>query len=248
MTLRVLIVDDEPAARRRLRRLVEELPEACVVGEVGGGTEALALVGELDPDVLLLDVNMPGLDGLELARALGERTHVVFTTAHREHAVAAFETAAVDYLLKPIRRERLERALERVRRLVGRSDRAALEGLLRRALDREGLRPDRISARRGDVIELFDPLSIPRFRSDAGYVVFTKDGREHVVDESLSELEERLAPLGFQRVHRSELVRLDDVRALHRQDQGTVAELSDGQRARVSRAQLAELKRRLGIP
>lgn len=249
MSLRVLVVDDEPVARRRLRRLLDALPDLEVVAEAEDGTEALERVREHAPDVAFLDVRMPGMDGLELARALAGRTHVVFTTAHDAHALAAFEAAAVDYLLKPVRRDRLERAVERVRSLARGVDAGRVAALLEQvAAGRPAASdPQRIVARRGDVVELFDPRDVTRFRAASGYVVFAHGGREHVVDETLNALEARLAPLGFFRAHRSELVSLGRVRALHRQDDAAVVELDDGQRAAVSRKQLPELKRRLGI-
>lgn len=249
MSLRILIVDDERIARQRLRRLLAALPGCEVVGEAQDGVEALERARELRPDLVLLDIRMPGMDGIQAARELGSSAHVVFTTAHDEHAVSAFEAAAADYLLKPIRPERLAQAIERVRKLRERQDPAALETLLRSVLDKapSPASPARLSARRGDVIELFDPAEIGRLHAEAGYVVFSQGGREYVLDESLNALEERLSRHGFVRVHRSELVNLSLVRALHRQDDQAIAELTDGQRAPVSRSHLPELKRRLGL-
>jgi two-component system response regulator AlgR len=124
--LRALIVDDEPPARARLRRLVEELPGAAVAGEAANGREALELCARLEPDVVLLDVRMPGMDGIEVARhlaALEDPPAVIFTTAYDEYAVEAFEAQAVGYLLKPVRREKLESALHRA--AMNRSARAS---------------------------------------------------------------------------------------------------------------------------
>lgn len=246
MTLRAIVVDDEAVARDRLRRLLAEAGGVDVVGEAKDGVEALERIAALSPDVAFLDIRMPGLDGLALARALGGRVHVVFTTAHDEHAVEAFEAAAVDYLMKPIRRERLEAALGRLRALRERPDPARLERILRDALG-SAAEPPRVSARRGEVVEIFDARRIGRFHADAGYTLFSLDGREHVLDETLATLAERLAPHGFLRVHRGELVNLAHVKALHRQDDQATAELLDGQRAAVSRSSLPELKRRLGL-
>ena len=119
--MKILIVDDEPPARRRLLSLVQELGFGAVVGEAANGREALERVAKAPPDVLLLDIRMPGIDGLEVARhlaAFDRPPAVIFTTAYDQHALEAFEAHAVDYLLKPIRRDRLQEALERVRRLT----------------------------------------------------------------------------------------------------------------------------------
>ena len=124
--LRALIVDDEAPARERLRRLLEELGDVTIVGEATNGAEALECCATLDPDLVLLDVRMPGMDGIEAARHLGaldEPPAVIFTTAHDEYALAAFETEAVGYLLKPVRREKLARAVEHAARIAARGRR-----------------------------------------------------------------------------------------------------------------------------
>jgi two-component system LytT family response regulator len=242
--VRILVVDDEPLARARLLRMLAGIEGAEPVGEAASGREALARIAELSPDCVLLDVRMPGLGGLEVARE--SRVPVIFTTAHDEYAVEAFELCAVDYLLKPVRRERLLRALEKVRRGEP-QDRARLDALLERLLATSGGGPlTRISARRGGAVHFFDPAEIVRFTAAAGYTSFQRAGQEFLLEESLSQLEERLAPLGFLRIHRSELVRLDAVRALRGEHGASQVELSDGQRAPVSRRMLADLRRRLG--
>lgn len=244
--MKILVVDDEPLARQRLLRMLDGIEGAVPVGEAGSGREALEKIAELAPDCVLLDVRMPGVDGLEVARATD--VPIVFTTAHDAYAVEAFELSAVDYLLKPVRRERLERALDKLRRKdVPDPDR--LDALVDRLLaGRQGATPlARISARRGDAVHFFDPAEIVRFTAASGYTSFRREDREFLLDESLNQLEERLAPHGFLRVHRAELVRLDAVRALHGEHGSTEVELSDGQRAPVSRRLVTELRRRLGI-
>ena len=244
--MRALIVDDERLARRRLRRMLAELAGVEVVGEASDGEEALARVGELAPDVVFLDIRMPELDGLEVARRLPEDAHVVFTTAYDEYAVDAFAAAAVDYLLKPIEEKRLAAALDRVSRLRGGGERAELERLLAKLTERR--RTPRVTARRGDTIRVFDPREISRFHAADRYTVFRHDGQEFLLDYSIVTLEKRLADLGFVKIHRAELINLGHVRALSREDDRTWVELVDGQRAAVSRRHLARLKERLGIP
>lgn len=259
MTLRVLIVDDEPIARQRLARLLAQEPGVEIAGEAEDGEAAIARAKELRPDVVLLDIRMPGLDGLQAARAIAGTSRVIFTTAHDEHALQAFDAAAIDYLLKPVRPERLREALERARRAAAKPeapagpgaaampDAARIEALLRGVLAGAAREPQRLAARRGDVTELLDPGEISRIHADAGCAVISHGGREYVLDESLAALEQRLAPLGFLRVHRGELVNVALIRALHRQDDQAIAEMKDGQRAQVSRSHLPALKKALGL-
>lgn len=243
--LRVLVVDDEAVARRRLLRMLDRLPGIEVVGEAADGRKALEQIGALRPAVVLLDIRMPAMNGLELARQLDDETHVVFTTAYEEYAVQAFEAAAVDYLLKPIESERLAAALDRARRLDAPVDRAELASLLRRVSGHE--EPPRVAARRGDTIRLFDPRHIARFHSEDGYTVFRHDGRKYLLDDSIVSLAHRLKPWGFLQVHRAEMVNLHHVKALRKIDDTTVVELADGQRAAVSRRHLSGLKKALRV-
>lgn len=233
--MKVLVVDDEAPARRRLIRMLDRIEGVRVVGEAADGEEALTLARRLAPDVILLDINMPEMDGLELAEEAG-LPPIIFTTAHAEHALRAFEVAAVDYLLKPISRERLTAALDRVR---GRPTTPA-------AADRPSPAP-RVTARLGNTVHVVDAAEVTRFYAEDKYTVFMHEGRELTLDESLATLEARLRPHGFFRTHRSALVNLATVRALHVEDGSTQVELSDGSRAAVGRRLVAELKRQLGI-
>jgi DNA-binding LytR/AlgR family response regulator len=239
----VLVVDDEPLAREWLGRLLVRMHDVRVCGEAGNGDEALAKARALAADVVLLDIQIPGKDGLEVARALGD-VPVVFTTAHGRYALAAFELDACDYLMKPVRYDQLLKAIERARR------RRALQEVVRReqgpshesAADDETL----IVHERG-VSRFVDARRITRFRASDKYTSFRLDGVEHLVRDSLEQLEGRLAPLGFLRVHRAELVRKDAVAAFVSEPGGATLELIDGQRVAVSRRYLAAAKRALGM-
>jgi two-component system LytT family response regulator len=244
--MRVLVVDDEAPARRRLCRLLAELGDVEVVGEAADGLEARAKIDALHPDAVLLDVQMPEQDGLALARG-GAMPKVIFTTAHAHHAIEAFELAAVDYLLKPVERERLRRAIERVREHLGRAAPEApiVDDVLRAARDRTA--PVRLAAREGGRVRLFDVGAITRLFAQDKYVVLRHDGREVLLDDSLAELETRLAPHGFVRVHRSELINLAAVVSIVGEGSAARVELRDGQSAAVARRELPALRRRLGF-
>jgi DNA-binding LytR/AlgR family response regulator len=243
--MRALVVDDEPVARRRLVRMLERLDGVTVVGEAADGDSALVLALEAEPDVLLLDIRMPGETGLELASRLPKSVHVIFVTAYEEYAVQAFDLAAVDYLLKPVEVGRLEAALEKVRRLQVPQDRKSLEALLRQVTRRD--EPPRVTARNGETLRVFDPREIVRFHAEGGYTIFRHGGRSYLLNDAIAALEDTLRDWGFARVHRSELVNLSSVRALHREHESVVVELSDGQRVPVSRRYLPAFKKSLGI-
>ena len=210
-SLRVLVVDDEELARLRLRGLLGECeaPRATVVGEAANAAQAHVWLATRECDVLLLDIQMPGRDGTELAAELRRQERppaVVFVTAHAGHAVKAFDVDAVDYVTKPVRRERLEAALQRVaQRLTVRDEAAAV------VTEEE---PVIIVTDRGRIIRV--PVSdVLYLKAELKYVTLRTADRTYVLDESLSELEERLGPR-FMRVHRNALVARKSVRALER--------------------------------
>jgi len=216
-TLRVLLVDDEELARLRLRGLVHDCvePGASVVGEAANAAQALAWLAANSCDVLLLDVQMPGRDGTQLAAELRQRPEppaIVFVTAHAEHALRAFDLDAVDYLTKPVRRERLQAALQRVeQRLALR--RASLAAASAATAD-PAAAPVIIVSDRGRVLRV--PLAeVLYFKAELKYVTLRTAEHTYVLDEALSDLEQRLGER-FLRVHRNALVARDAVRALER--------------------------------
>jgi DNA-binding LytR/AlgR family response regulator len=242
------VVDDEPLARRRLVRMLAAIPDVSLAGEAGNAQAALQEIRAERPDLVLLDIRMPGLSGLELAASEQDLPPIVFTTAYDQYAVEAFEVSAVDYLLKPVEPERLAAALDKARRHREPAELAGLQSLLEqlgRKVDRP--RSTRISARRAGTTRLFEAREITRIHASQKYALFLHEGFEFVLDESLNALEARLEGEGFFRVHRAELVNLSHFRALHSEDGAVSVELSDGQIAPVSRRAVPALKQRLGI-
>jgi len=252
--VRVVIADDEPRARQFLERLLVEHEELEIVGVARGGAEALALVSEQHPDVVFLDIHMPDLSGLEVARHLrGEASPViVFVTAYDQHAVEAFELAALDYLLKPIRRERLA---ETVRRVVddvrqqkdpARGQDAAIQKLLDdpNMIERgETLR--RLPVRHRREVKLLDLAEVTRIVSRDRLVLACAGAHEYMVDYTLQELESRLPPGRFVRVHRAALVNVDAIESYGGEDGVLVLHLKDGTRVEASERRAAEVRRKL---
>jgi two-component system LytT family response regulator len=250
----VLVVDDEAPARRRLVRQLERLGGVALVGEAGEGEQALAMIRAHAPDLVLLDIDMPEMDGLELAEQPGMPA-VIFTTAHAEHALRAFELAALDYLQKPIAAERLAAALARARERIGLRRASASVEVPRVEVPRvevprvevPRIEVPRVVARSGTSVHVIDAREVQRFHATDKVTIFVHEGVDHELDDSLGALEQRLAPYGFFRTHRAELVNLAAVKALHGEAGSASVELRDGTRAAVGRRTLGELKRRLGI-
>jgi DNA-binding LytR/AlgR family response regulator len=245
--LRVLIVDDEPAARARLRRLLDELEADCV-GEAANAIEALDHASALGPDVVLLDIAMPEVSGLDVARHLREpRPMIVFQTAHDEHAVAAFEQEAIDYLLKPVTRERLATALGRVsRRLLEGGRGPARDAIDRVARAGPAAAPARrVLVRAGAGHRLIPVRDIARVTADEGLArVMTASGT-FLTDYTIAELEARLGG-GFVRASRSDLVNPDWIDALASGGDGSATlTLRDRTTVHVSRRRAAALRRAL---
>ena len=251
--LRAMIVDDEPRARQFLERLLAERSEVEVVGEAKGGAEALAAVAKLSPDVVFLDIQMPDLSGLEVARHLTGpgAPVVVFVTAYDQHAVEAFEVAALDYLLKPIRRERLAETLRRVGHEVhsgrgaGRQE-EAVRSVLRSPAVQQGMEPlRRLPVRYRREVRLLDLDQVSRIVSRDRVVLACAEGREYLVDYTLQELEGRLPSGQFVRAHRAALVNIDAIESYGGEDGVLVLRLKDGARVEASERRAAEVRRRL---
>lgn len=248
--LKLLIVDDERPARQKLRRLVSADPAVGAVLEAADAPSAVELIRAESPDVVLLDVEMPGMDGFGVLEALApeERPHVVFVTAYDQYAVRAFDAHAVDYVLKPFDAERLARALDRARAAAaGRHDREARRRLERALAEVRSERPERLerllveSDGRARLLPLGE---VERFESAKNYVVVHTAGERYRLRTTLERLEERLDPAEFVRVHRSTIVRVDCVAELQPWTHGDyVVLLHGGARVRLSRRYRDRLER-----
>jgi two-component system, LytTR family, response regulator len=240
VTLRVLVVDDESVARKRLARLLGAMPDVDVVGEVEDGADLGGAIAAHAPvDVVLLDIRMPGLSGLDAAALLGDDgPAVVFCTAHADHAVDAFALGAADYVLKPVDAARLQKALARVRGRAPPPPVAAAGPLLPRLA---------LPTRRGVV--LLDPHDVTHATlEDELVTVHARDGATYLTDFALADLEERLPPDRFVRVHRKAVVNLACVARLDPLETGGyVARMHGDRDVVVSRAAARELRRRLGL-
>ena len=211
MALRTLIVDDEPLARQVLREELAELEAVDVVGEAENGEQALARVEELNPDLVLLDIQMPVLDGFEVVRRMrGPLPAIVFVTAFSEHALRAFEVGAADYLLKPVRAERLRQAVERARGGQASARRVAATIEAERASS--GRKPAKILARKAHDCYLLDLDEIYAFQADGELVWILTESDRYLATDTLKAIEDRLAGHDFQRVHRGALVNIAKVR------------------------------------
>lgn len=243
--MRVLIVDDEPPARDRLRQLLADTGEHEVAGEAGNGHEALEIAAAEKPDVVLLDIRMPGMDGIETAHHLNKMAvppAVIFTTAYDQYAIDAFEANAIGYVLKPVRRERLEQALNQAARLT--TDEISEIG------KKPGISGQRkhICARLHDELKLIPVAKVNYFVADQKYVsVVHKDGRD-LIEDSLKSLEQEFEDK-FVRIHRGAVVAVGAIDTLKRDEDGrTRVMLRDGvndDELIVSRRHVADVKRRL---
>lgn len=232
----ILIIDDEQPARDRLRRLVGAIPDCRVAGEAGNGTEALEKIRELSPDILLLDISMPGMDGMALARVLqegGASPAVIFCTAYQDQALKAFEVEAVDYVVKPVRAERLEKALEKAGRYIGDS-----------SGDDESQQFLRSTV--GGKVVLTPISRVICLLAEDKYTTVVHEKCSTVVDESLTELE-NCYPSNFFRVHRNALISRKHLRGLERTPEGHTQVLLSGteRKPEVSRRNVSALRKLL---
>jgi two-component system LytT family response regulator len=235
------VVDDEPIARAGLRAMLKAVEWVEVVGEAADGESAVRGIGLLRPELVFLDVQMPGLLGTDVLRRLERPPFVIFTTAYSEHAVSAFELGAVDYLLKPFGPKRLAAAMARVRAKIGEPVPADAIERLSGALGDGPI--SRLFVRIGGSLVPVAIERVMRFEADGDYVIVHAEKARYVLHLSLNRLEARLDSRRFVRAHRAHIVNLDYVRAFKPDVRGNLeAEMLDGSRVAVSRARAQELR------
>ncbi|MEZ5345754.1 MAG: LytTR family DNA-binding domain-containing protein [Pyrinomonadaceae bacterium] len=256
--LRVFLVDDEPLAVRRLARMLEETGKIEITGQTSEPLEALKIIPTLSLDALFLDIQMPGLSGFELLKKLEKYPPVIFTTAYDEFALDAFEVYSIDYLLKPIESERLEKALEKLGKFTSESlikTAAKLERFLGELSDEN--KNDsadftrRIASRIGAKVQILNVADITHFFAQ-DKITFAKDieGREFPLDDSLNKLEEKLDPGKFLRVHRASIINLDRIEEVHGWFSGRVLiRMKDKERTEVvvARDRVKKLRKIIGL-
>lgn len=244
--MKVLIVDDEAPARDRLRRLIEDSGEHSIVGDAANGKAALELAAKVDPDVVLLDIRMPGLSGIETAHHLNSFSNppaIVFTTAYDEYAIEAFDAQAIGYVLKPVRRSRLERALQQAARMS-----PATLGDVARASGYPDKR-SHVCARVYGELKLISLSDVNYFHADQKYVRMHHTGGQDLIDDSLKALEQEFSD-EFVRIHRSALVAVAKIDSLLKTSDGQSmvrlrVKIAEEDELIISRRHLADVRRRL---
>jgi len=237
--IRTVIVDDEELARQVLRELITAHPELEIVAECKNGFEAVKAIGELKPDLLFLDIQMPKLDGFEVLELTGTDMVIVFATAYDEYALKAFEVHAVDYLLKPFGAERFEKALAQARQKLGRTMPVAE---LAQAVRAPGEFLERIVVRDGTRVHVIPVEKLDYAEAQDDYIALASEGRKHLKQQTIASLESSLDPARFVRIHRSYVVNLERIAKVEPYGKDSkVAVLKDGTQLPVSRAGYARL-------
>lgn len=237
--MRALIVDDEPLARRGVALRLKRFKDVEVVGECGDGPSAVEKIVELTPDVIFLDVQMPGMDGFEVLRALPREDlpMVIFLTAYEQHALRAFEVHALDYLLKPVDDERFGTAMQRARQVIDTDSKIQMaERIVHLLEERPGRYVSRFPVRVGSRIQVVLTDDIEWIAAAGDYAELHCGGRCHLLRETMNALDQKLDPLQFLRIHRSKIVRVGCIRELRAIDNREyLVTLSDGSEHRSSR-------------
>jgi DNA-binding LytR/AlgR family response regulator len=252
--IRAFVVDDEPLAVKRLVRLLENTKRVEVAGSTTDPSEALAMLRQIDCDVVFTDIEMPGLSGFEMLRKLETAPLVVFTTAYSEYALQAFEVHSVDYLVKPVDERLLERALGKLERIrAGVEAAPPLDAILTQlmaALEKPKTYPTRLPSRTGDKVEFVEIAQVTHFYASDKLTYAATAKKHYVIDRTIADLEEALDDSRFVRIHRSTIVNLEFVQELHSWfAERILLRLKDAKNTElaVSRDRVKLLKERLGL-
>jgi two-component system LytT family response regulator len=248
MAMRTLIVDDEAPARERLKRYLATLEGVEVIGEARDGVQAVEMIEAQSPELVLLDIQMPGLDGFGVVEALDDPPAIIFVTAYDQYAIRAFEVHALDYLLKPFSRERLAKAIHHAQEALAEGqDLSARLGPLLEGLAAEGRYLTRLAVRDGECIRVLDADGIDWIGIEDEQVMVHAGDQAYPVRRTLADLEARLDPKRFFRAHRSAIVNLDRVQEIIPWFKGGhILRLTTGAEVDLSRAQARALRNILG--
>lgn len=253
--IRSLIVDDETLGRDVIAQMLSKHGDMEVIAEASNGEEALRRIAEKNPDLIFLDIKMPGISGIDLAESLQNRNdaNIVFVTAYDEYAVTAFEKSALDYLLKPFDQERFDQMLNRVRKRFNQQNEAHLGRNLKAFLQNNSNFQSRVPTHRIVIKEsgrvfFVESDEVDHFEASGNYVALHTHGKQHLVHGTLTQMEQKLDPEKFLRIHRSAIVNIDSIRELQPHFNGEyVVLLKNGSRLKVSRSFKDSVKAQLGI-
>ena len=249
--IRAMIIDDEPLGRQKIRRMLKYEPDVQVIAELEGGPDAVEAIRKERPDLVFLDIQMPLQDGFELLKELGDevKPKIIFVTAFDQYALKAFDTDAVDYLLKPFDRERFEKAMQRARGDIARERSRGVDSRLMQVLHQlktARVFPDRIVVRNGAHVLFVRTNEIDWVEAAGNYVRIHTTGKAYLLRETMSELLEKLNPDRFVRIHRSTIVNMECIKEMQPWFGGSyVVILTNGQRLSLSRSCRSELSAKL---
>jgi len=248
MKIRTLIIDDEKLARTRLRRMLAPYPTIEIVGEAQNGMEGSELIEKYSPDLIFLDIKMPLLSGFEMLRQLTHSPYIIFTTAYDQFALQAFEENTVDYLLKPIANDKLERALGKVNQLFQQGTAVSVDvARLLKSITKKEQMIKRFSVKVGERILLIPDNEIYFFHAEDKYTFLNTASTNYIIPFTLKELEKRLDPDLFARVHRTFIVNIEKIASIHKWFGGKLQlHLQNGKEIIVSQNYVNEFKQRIG--
>jgi two-component system LytT family response regulator len=253
MNIRSLIVDDEPLARKRIAAFLKDMPAISVIGECGTGREAIQVIREKSPDLLFLDIQMPEVGGFDVLQAIGKGKMpiIIFTTAHDQHALKAFEVHALDYLLKPFSRQRFAEAVERAREQLGNLNNREPDPKIAALI--ETLRPEqkhlsRFVIKSSQRVLFVKAANVDWIESAGNYAVLHVGAQTHIIRETMQALEKRLCPGSFQRISRSAIVNLSRIKEIQPMGKGehVIIMMDTGKQLTMSRG-IRDLERALEL-
>ena len=236
---KVIIIDDESAGRKLIRDYLVDFPDLIPVQEANNGVDAIKVIREFKPDLIFLDIQMPGLNGFEVLKHLEEIPRVIFSTAYDQYAVEAFEVHAVDYLLKPYTKARFRKAIEKLQ------NNQPVKQLVESLLKEETVYQEKILVERGRKLVALNARDIVWVQADGDYARIITSEARHLSNHGIGVLEERLDPRYFLRIHRSSLININCIKEVEKLPNGYIVLLDNGDQARVSRGYMDAFRKML---